>query len=136
IRPEPRRQFLSTLAPLTACVGSAAHHEGFYYVPPGDRTSASSATNLDLQEHNESPAPDVVAGTPGYVGNDDDDGSDGADESVILKGAAESDDGLAAFARASAPRTERLRQRYGHDSQPVSSDDEHDDYGKNSFYVY
>ncbi|XP_039763348.1 uncharacterized protein LOC120636117 [Pararge aegeria] len=108
IRPEPRRQFLSTLAPLTACVGSAAHHEGFYYVPPGDRTSASSATNLDLQEHNESPAPDVVAGTPG---------------------AAESDDGLAAFARASAPRTERLRQRYGHDSQPVSSDDEHDDYG-------
>lgn len=62
---EPRRQFLSTLAPLTACVGSAAHHEGFYYVPPGDRGSASAATNLDLQEHNDGPAPDVVAGTPG-----------------------------------------------------------------------
>ncbi|XP_075990881.1 uncharacterized protein LOC142986317 isoform X2 [Anticarsia gemmatalis] len=105
---EPRRQFLSTLAPLTACVGSAAHHEGFYYVPPGDRTSASSATNLDLQEHNDAPAPDVVAGTPG---------------------AGEGDDGLAAFARATAPRTERLRQRYGQESQPVSSDDEHDDYG-------
>ncbi|CAH0401926.1 unnamed protein product [Chilo suppressalis] len=107
-RSEPRRQFLSTLAPLTACVGSAAHHEGFYYVPPGDRTSASSATNLDLQEHNDAPAPDVVAGTPG---------------------AGESDDGLAAFARAAAPRTERLRQRYGQESQPASSDDEHDDYG-------
>ncbi|XP_022832992.1 uncharacterized protein LOC111360925 [Spodoptera litura] len=105
---EPRRQFLSTLAPLTACVGSAAHHEGFYYVPPGDRTSASSATNLDLQEHTDAPAPDVVAGTPG---------------------AGEGDDGLAAFARATAPRTERLRQRYGQESQPVSSDDEHDDYG-------
>ncbi|KAL0902607.1 hypothetical protein ABMA27_000439, partial [Loxostege sticticalis] len=107
-RSEPRRQFLSTLAPLTACVGSAAHHEGFYYVPPGDRTSASSATNLDLQDHNEAPAPDVVAGTPG---------------------AGDGDDGLAAFARATAPRTERLRQRYGQESQPASSDDEHDDYG-------
>ncbi|XP_072931115.1 uncharacterized protein [Epargyreus clarus] len=106
-RSEPRRQFLSTLAPLTACVGSAAHHEGFYYVPPSDRTTASSTT-LDLQEHNEAPAPDVVAGTPG---------------------AGESDDSLAAFARAAAPRTERLRQRYGQESQPVSSDDEHDDYG-------
>ncbi|XP_069365145.1 uncharacterized protein [Maniola hyperantus] len=108
VRPEPRRQFLSTLAPLTACVGNAAHYEGFYYVAPGDRTSASSATNIDFQEHTEAPAPDVVAGTPG---------------------AADSDDSLAAFARASAPRTERLRQRYGQDSQPVSSDDEHDDYG-------
>ncbi|XP_031767409.1 uncharacterized protein LOC113518155 isoform X1 [Galleria mellonella] len=107
-RSEPRRQFLSTLAPLTACVGSAAHHEGFYYVPPGDRTTASSATNIDLPEHNDAPAPDVVAGTPG---------------------AGDGDDGLAAFARATAPRTERLRQRYGQESQPVSSDDEHDDYG-------
>ncbi|XP_013147209.1 PREDICTED: uncharacterized protein LOC106110069 [Papilio polytes] len=105
-RPEPRRQFLSTLAPLTACVGNAAHHEGFYYVPPGDRTSA--ATNNDYKDHNEAPAPDVVAGTPG---------------------ANDGDDGLAAFARASAPRTERIRQRYGQDSHPVSSDDEHDDYG-------
>ncbi|CAG9781816.1 unnamed protein product [Diatraea saccharalis] len=44
-------------------------------------------------------------------------------------GAGEGDDGLAAFARATAPRTERLRQRYGQESQPASSDDEHDDYG-------
>ncbi|KAJ0183754.1 hypothetical protein K1T71_000177 [Dendrolimus kikuchii] len=107
-RPEPRRQFLSTLAPLTACVGSTAHHEGFYYVPPGERTTSSSATNLDFQEHNDAPAPDVVAGTPG---------------------AGDGDDGLAAFARATAPRTERIKQRYGQESQPVSSDDEHDDYG-------
>ncbi|XP_045510067.1 uncharacterized protein LOC123705367 isoform X2 [Colias croceus] len=102
-RPEPRRQFLSTLAPLTACVGNA-HHEGFYYVPPGNTTSN---TELDIHETNDAPAPDVVAGTPG----------------------ATDDDSLAAFARASAPRTERLRQRYGQESQPVSSDDEHDDYG-------
>lgn len=47
----------------------------------------------------------------------------------LYAGAGESDDSLAAFARASAPRTERLRQRYGQESQPVSSDDEHDDYG-------
>ncbi|XP_048004322.1 uncharacterized protein LOC125240473 [Leguminivora glycinivorella] len=100
------RHLLATLAPLTARVGSAAHHEGFYYVPPGERTSAS--TNIDLQEHSDAPAPDVVAGTPG---------------------AGDGDDGLAAFARASGPRTERLRQRYGHESQPASSDDEHDDYG-------
>lgn len=45
-------------------------------------------------------------------------------------GAADNDESLAAFARASAPRTERLRQRYGQDSHPVSSDDEHDDYGE------
>ncbi|KPI91928.1 hypothetical protein RR46_08354 [Papilio xuthus] len=107
-RPEPRRQFLSTLAPLTACVGSAAHHEGFYYMAPGDRNSASAATNIDYKNHNDAPAPDVVAGTPG---------------------ANDGDDGLAAFARATAPRTERIRQRYGQDSHPVSSDDEHDDYG-------
>lgn len=66
-RPEPRRQFLSSLAPLTACVGSATHHESFYYLPPGDRTSASVATNIDYHEHNEAPAPDVVAGTPGKL---------------------------------------------------------------------
>ncbi|XP_047524386.1 uncharacterized protein LOC125062465 isoform X2 [Pieris napi] len=107
-RPEPRRQFLSTLAPLTACVGNTGHHEGFYYVAPGDRTTASANTEVDLREINDAPAPDVIAGTPG---------------------ATENDDSLAAFARASAPRTERLRQRYGQDSQPVSSDDEHDDYG-------
>ncbi|KAI8430729.1 hypothetical protein MSG28_000913 [Choristoneura fumiferana] len=105
-RPEPRRQFLSTLAPLTACVGSAAHHEGFYYVPPGER--ASAAAPLDPPDHSDAPAPDVVAGTPG---------------------AGDGDDGLAAFARAAGPRTERLRQRYGQESQPASSDDEHDDYG-------
>lgn len=64
-RPEPRRQFLSTLAPLTACVGNAGHHEGFYYSSPGDRSTASSTTNIDLQEHSDAPAPDVVAGTPG-----------------------------------------------------------------------
>ncbi|XP_021206032.2 uncharacterized protein LOC101737214 isoform X3 [Bombyx mori] len=108
-RSEPRRQFLSTLAPLTACVGNAAHHEGFYYVSAtADRSTVTSTTNIDLQEHNDAPAPDIVAGTPG---------------------AGDGDDGLAAFARASAPRTERIRQRYGQESQPVSSDDEHDDYG-------
>lgn len=107
-RPEPRRQFLSTLAPLTACVGSTAHQEGFYYVAPSERITSTSITNIDLQEHNDAPAPDIVAGTPG---------------------AGDCDDGLAAFARASAPRTERLKQRYGLESQAVSSDDEHDDYG-------
>lgn len=50
---------------------------------------------------------------------------------MCTSGAGEGDDGLAAFARATAPRTERLRQRYGQESQPVSSDDEHDDYGIN-----
>lgn len=48
-------------------MGSTAHHEGFYYLAPGDRTSASSATTLDLQDHTEAPAPDVVAGTPGIL---------------------------------------------------------------------
>lgn len=49
---------------------------------------------------------------------------------LYFLGATEGDDSLAAFARATAPRTERLKQRYGQESQPVSSDDEHDDYGE------
>ncbi|GBP03734.1 hypothetical protein EVAR_100982_1 [Eumeta japonica] len=108
-QPQEATKFLSTLAPLTACVGSAAHHEGFYYVPPSDRSTASAATNVDVHEHSDAPAPDVVAGA--------------------RVGANDGDDSLAAFAKATAPRTDRLRQRYAQDSQPPSSDDEHDDYG-------
>lgn len=48
----------------------------------------------------------------------------------LVQGAGESDEGLAAFARAVAPRAERIRQRYSQESQSqASSDDEHDDYG-------
>lgn len=48
----------------------------------------------------------------------------------LVQGAGESDEGLAAFARAAVPRTERIRQRYSQESQSqASSDDEHDDYG-------
>lgn len=48
----------------------------------------------------------------------------------LVQGAGEGDEGLAAFVRAAAPRTERIRQRFSQESQSqASSDDEHDDYG-------
>lgn len=59
---EQRRPFLSTLAPLTACVGSASQHKGFYYAAAGDSNSGSSVTSAKVLD---APAPDVVAGTPG-----------------------------------------------------------------------
>lgn len=55
--------------------------------------------------------------------------NDEANIKHVKIGAGEGDDGLAAFARAAGPRTERIRQRYSQESQPASSDDEHDDYG-------
>lgn len=48
----------------------------------------------------------------------------------LVQGAGDGDESIAAFARAAAPRTERIRQRYSQESQSqASSDDEHDDYG-------
>lgn len=134
---EPKRQFLSTLAPLTACVAgnkddlssyytlAAAHHNqaaqniqaaeyNITCMIAGEQNSAglSQGTGDEVRKV----APDVIAGTPGQ----------------------EQQDELAAFAQQEANRTEKIKKRYG--NEPVnpkenkeinSDDDEGNDYGFN-----
>lgn len=108
---ESRRQFLSTLAPLTACVTmGVAHNEDYYYHltnsahhhnQPGERISmASSGTEYSLEdideglktedEEHKRIAPDVLAGTPS---------------------ASESGDELAMFVQQDAGRIERIKKK-------------------------
>ncbi|XP_055548546.1 uncharacterized protein LOC129732077 isoform X2 [Wyeomyia smithii] len=122
-----RRQFLSTLAPLTACVAGQRDDLSYYTLAqPGDRNSLGSSQSteyslgdIDAALHDDDGkkvAPDVIAGTPGQ----------------------ESDE-LAAFVQQEGARTERLKKRYSAEtstSAPASGagsdDDEHNDYGFNS----
>lgn len=119
-----RRQFLSTLAPLTACVVGQRDDLSYYTLAPGDRASAASSCSeyslgdIDaaLQADDmKKVAPDVIAGTPG-----------------------QEHDELAAFAQQEATRTERLKKRYSAEasasapnSNAGSDDDEQNDYGFN-----
>lgn len=133
-----RRQFLSTLAPLTACVAGQRDDMSYYTLSsaPGDRQSTASShcseyslgdiESVLRDDDTKKVAPDVIAGTPGQ----------------------ESDE-LAAFAQQEASRTDRIKKRYSGEptqvvanktgviSQGVASgaasdeDDEHNDYGFN-----
>lgn len=123
---EARKQFLSSLAPLTACV--TGHVEPNYgnrdtlkLKLPGDRHSITSTTStgtgysigdiddaLDKPEEGKAPQPDVVAGTPSGIDHQDE---------------------LAMFVQQDASRIERIKKRYSNTPSNVSDDDEHDDYG-------
>lgn len=133
---ESRRQFLSTLAPLTACVAGQRDDMSYYTLSAGDRNSTASSHcseyslgDIEAVLHDDESkkvAPDVIAGTPGQ----------------------ESDE-LAAFAQQDASRTERIKKRYsGGDTTAQNSngnnmkssatsnagsdeDDEQNDYGFN-----
>lgn len=125
---EARKQFLSSLAPLTACViGNLDDSPGSRENRPlpGDRTSIASTSTAQDSEYSlddieealnsddtkSQPQPDVVAGTP--AGNSD-------------------QDELALFVQQDARRIERIRKRYGSTPNSAGSDDdEHDDYGFN-----
>lgn len=121
--PDTRRQFLSTLVPLTACVAGQRDDFSYYTLAqPGNRNSISSSQCTDYSigdidkaltdEDSKKVAPDVIAGTPGQ----------------------ESDE-LAAFAQQESNRTEKLKKRYSTEnsnSNPGSDDDdEQNDYGFN-----
>lgn len=125
---EARKQFLSTLAPLTACVSGSGEDSPVNKETPSDRGSVASAststaadTEYSLDDIEEAlvdepgkaaPQPDVVAGTP----------------------AGDTQDELALFVQQDAGRIERLRKRYGSTpttSTAASEDDEQDDYGFN-----
>lgn len=121
--PDTKRQFLSTLVPLTACV--AGQREDFSYytlAQPNNRTSIASSHcteysvgDIDkalLDDETKKVAPDVIVGTPG-----------------------QETDELAVFVQQEANRTETLKKRYGteNNAEAVLSDedDEQNDYGFN-----
>lgn len=124
---EARRQFLSTLAPLTSCVAGQRDDLSYYTLAPGERASTASSQYSEyslgdieevLHQGNDEMkkvAPDVIAGTPG-----------------------QEYDELASFAQQEALRTERLKKRYSAEasvsapnSNAGSDDDEQNDYGFN-----
>lgn len=130
VRPsDARRQFLSTLAPLTACVAGQRDDIGGFYSLAGDRNSTGSSRcseysigDIDAILQNDDAkkvAPDVIAGTPGQEPHDE----------------------LAAFAQQEAGRTERIKKRYNTEQSMMTSvptsnagsddDDEQNDYGFN-----
>lgn len=131
VRPsDGRRQFLNSIAPLTACVAGQRDDMSFYSLAAGDRNSTGSSRCSEYSigdieailrsEDAKKVAPDVLAGTPGQEHNDE----------------------LAAFAQQEATRTERLKKRYSTDvsstaatsvpnSNAGSDDDEQNDYGFN-----
>lgn len=104
---EARKQFLSTLAPLTACVSGTATSDEFQYQyqlanNPGERISVASTTGTEYSledidevlktetEESKKVAPDVLVGTPS---------------------ASESVDELAMFVQQDAGRIERIKKR-------------------------
>lgn len=103
---EGKKQFLSTLAPLTACVGGTTPVDDYYYnlntQQPCDRLSMASSvgTEYSLEDIDEGLknkdedakkiAPDVLAGTPS---------------------ASESGDELAMFVQQDASRIERIKKK-------------------------
>ncbi|XP_057653076.1 uncharacterized protein LOC130891960 [Diorhabda carinulata] len=110
------KQFLSTLAPLTACVSGISHPDDHYYHLSNHGSvisSTGSEYTLDdidealVNEENKKITPDVLAGTP----------------------ASESGDELLVFVQQDANRIERIKKKYENDSK--KEDDENDDYGFN-----
>lgn len=100
---EPRKQFLSTLAPLTACVSGLGNGDEYYYpMNAGERVSVASSVGTEYsledideglktsEEESKKIAPDVLAGTPS---------------------ASESGDELAMFVQQDASRIERIKKK-------------------------
>lgn len=124
---DARRQFLSTISPLTSCVAGQRDDLSFYSLAPGDRNSTGSSRYSEYSlgdieailknDESKKVAPDVIAGTPGQEQNDE----------------------LAAFAQQDATRTERIKKRYNAEPAAISApnsnagsdDEEHNDYGFN-----
>lgn len=102
---EARKQFLSTLAPLTACVSGTGPADDYYYQMnnhPGERISVASSVGTEYsledideglkndEDETKKIAPDVLAGTPS---------------------ASESGDELALFVQQDASRIERIKKK-------------------------
>nr|XP_018912448.1 PREDICTED: uncharacterized protein LOC109040821 [Bemisia tabaci] len=128
---EARKQFLSSLAPLTACVSGnfepSSPHGPLSLNLSGNRNSVASVDSNMSSEYSVNdidealgrarteppklaPQPDVIAGTP--AGNSD----------------AGNNDELALFVQQDAGRIERIKNRYT-GSTNGDSDEDNDDYG-------
>lgn len=106
---ESRKQFLASLAPLTACVSGITNIDDYYYQMNnhanhgGERASVASSVGTEYsledidealrndQEETKRITPDVLAGTPS---------------------ASESGDELAMFVQQDAGRIERIKKKY------------------------
>nr|XP_023016754.1 uncharacterized protein LOC111506056 [Leptinotarsa decemlineata] len=95
---ESRKQFLSTLAPLTACVSNVGHPDDHYYrLSNHGSVGSSTGSEYTLEdidealanEENKKITPDVLAGTP----------------------ASESGDELVVFVQQDANRIERIKKK-------------------------
>lgn len=156
---EARKQFLSTLAPLAACVTSGSAHEDqedaegengddYYHQQvvvtsplsvaiPGDRMSvASSSTMAGGEEYSLDDIDEVLAKEDQKSGAPQPDvvagtpGGVGAEDTVPTTLSSSTPvDELALFVEQGAGRIERIKKRYNDTNN--NDDDEHDDYGFN-----
>ncbi|XP_069699399.1 uncharacterized protein [Periplaneta americana] len=154
---EARKQFLSTLAPLAACVTSGAAHEDHedadggagdedYYhqqqqvvvtsplsvAVPGDRMSVTSNSTAAGGEEYSLDDIDEVLAKEGSAPQPDVVAGTPAAEGALPASMPSSApvDELALFVEQDAGRIERIKKRYN-DANNNNDDDEHDDYGFN-----
>lgn len=154
---EARRQFLSTLAPLTSCVAGQRDDLSYYTLAPGERASTASShySEYSLGDIEEVLHAGGGVGGLGLVGGSGGGGGGIGGGSVGCGGGSGEDmkkvapdviagtpgqeyDELASFAQQEALRTERLKKRYSAEasvsapnSNAGSDDDEQNDYGFN-----
>lgn len=154
---EARRQFLSTLAPLTSCVAGQRDDLSYYTLAPGERASTASShySEYSLGDIEEVLHASGGVGGLGLVGGGVGGGGGIGGGSVGCGGGSGEDmkkvapdviagtpgqeyDELASFAQQEALRTERLKKRYSAEasvsapnSNAGSDDDEQNDYGFN-----
>lgn len=156
---EARKQFLSTLAPLAACVTSGATHDdqedvegengdGDYYhqqvvvtsplsvAVPGERMSvASNSTMAGEEEYSLDDIDEALAKEDQKGGAPQPDVVAGTPGGGVTEGVVPSVssptpvDELALFVEQDAGRIERIKKRYNDTNN--NDDDEHDDYGFN-----
>uniref|UniRef100_W8AB44 Uncharacterized protein n=2 Tax=Ceratitis capitata TaxID=7213 RepID=W8AB44_CERCA len=138
---EPKRQFLSTLAPLTACVAGNKDDLSSYYTLAAAHHSGHVANNAQFAEFNLGGAnlceqPGVIQAGGGVGGGGVGAGADEvrkvAPDVIAGTPGQEQQDELAAFAQQEANRTEKIKKRYTNENSNNSSDDdEQNDYGFN-----
>jgi hypothetical protein len=146
-----KRQFLNTLAPLTACVASQRDDNFSYYMAskqPGDRTSTASSQTGDQYSIGKRNLLFLLmfqknSSTYFNLGDidavlQDADGKKVAPDVIPMNcgpGQEQHNDELASFAQQEANRMDRIKKRYSSDSAPASGvnsdDDEQNDYGFN-----
>ncbi|VEN38397.1 unnamed protein product [Callosobruchus maculatus] len=144
IRPNPttdsRKQFLSTLAPLTACVGNVTHPEGDYHY----HLSTNNRQNHHQHQHQQ--VDSVTSSTESEYTledideglNNEADGKKNVSTPDVLAGtpASESGDELVNFVQQDQNRIDRIKKKYENDQKKPAStnedeEDENDDYGFN-----